>query len=107
LTSAGPSQAELRLRDRRLVVWLIAKALADVAAQENRAFSIPECAHWEALNDELDVLDRKLRAIQSPRTHLAPHPVNPDHPWKAKINFERRDPPPKLPAGCWHLAIPW
>lgn len=85
----------------------MARTLTQRVVQENRDFDTPEIAQWEALNDELDSLDRKLGAIQGPRARLAPELANPDYPWKAKVNYARKDPPPKLPAGCWHLAIPW
>lgn len=85
----------------------MARTLTQRVVQENRDFDISEIAQWEALNAELDSLDRKLGAIQGLRARLAPEPANPDYPWKAKVNYARKDPPPKLPAGCWHLAIPW
>lgn len=51
-----------RLRDRRLNVWEQAKALADKAAEENRAFDAAEEGQWQALNSELDALDARIKA---------------------------------------------
>jgi HK97 family phage major capsid protein len=52
-----------RLRDRRLNVWEQAKELADKAAEENRAFSAEEQGTWDALNEELDKLDTRIKAV--------------------------------------------
>lgn len=52
-----------RLRDRRLNVWEQAKELADKAADENRAFSSEEQGTWDALNEELDKLDVRIKAV--------------------------------------------
>jgi HK97 family phage major capsid protein len=51
-----------RLRERRLSVWETAKALADRAAEENRAFSSEEQGQWDALNEELDKLDARIKS---------------------------------------------
>lgn len=106
-----PDQVEARLCDRRLAVWIIARGLAQKAARENRACDSSECAYWEALNDELDLIDRRLGAIRDSRQRmngkLPLERMNLDYPWKAKISYSRKDPPPKLPAGCWDLVIPW
>lgn len=51
-----------RLRDRRLSVWEQAKELADKAAEENRAFSADEQGTWDALNDEIDKLDSRIKS---------------------------------------------
>jgi HK97 family phage major capsid protein len=51
-----------RLRERRANVWEQAKALADRAAEENRTFSAEEQGQWDALNEELDNLDRRIKA---------------------------------------------
>lgn len=50
------------LRDRRNNVWEQAKELAERAAEENRAFSAEEQGTWDALNDELDKLDKRIKA---------------------------------------------
>jgi HK97 family phage major capsid protein len=52
-----------RLRDRRLNVWEQAKEIADRAAEENRAFSAEEQGTWDALNEELDTLDTRIKAV--------------------------------------------
>lgn len=57
------SEIAKRLRDRRLNVWEQAKALADRAAEENRAFTAEEQGSWDALNSELDNLDRRIKSV--------------------------------------------
>lgn len=51
-----------RLRERRANVWEEAKALADVAADENRNFSAEEQGKWDALNGEIDQLDVRIQS---------------------------------------------
>lgn len=51
-----------RLRDRRMNVWEQAKELADRAANENRAFTAEEQGSWDALNEELDTLDKRIKS---------------------------------------------
>lgn len=51
------------LRDRRLNVWNEAKALAEDAAEQNRAFTAEEQGKWEALNEELDKLDERIKSV--------------------------------------------
>lgn len=51
-----------RLRERRQQVWEQAKALADKAADENRAFDASEQGEWDAHNDELDKLDQRIKS---------------------------------------------
>lgn len=50
------------LRDRRLNVWEQCKAIADTAAQENRAFTAEEQGSWEVMNAEIDQLDAKIKS---------------------------------------------
>lgn len=57
------SEMVKRLRDRRAQVWEQAKALADGAADENRALSGDEESSWQTLNAELDALDRKIKNV--------------------------------------------
>ncbi|MGH8950180.1 MAG: phage major capsid protein [Acidimicrobiia bacterium] len=52
-----------RLRESRLNVWEQAKAVAERAADENRALDAQEQAQWETLNAELDALDRRMNSI--------------------------------------------
>ena len=52
-----------RLRDRRLNVWEQAKELADQAVEDNRAFTAEEQGTYEALNEELDALDKRIKAV--------------------------------------------
>lgn len=58
-----PSEVVKRLRDRRVSVWEQAKALADGAAEQNRAFEGEEERSWTELNAELDALDKRIQAI--------------------------------------------
>lgn len=99
-----PSQTAARLREMRLLAWLEAGKLAEGAAMENRAFTQAEQLLWVKLNQELDVLDRKLRAVLDLERRSVTDRPNPDHPWKARVNYARRDPPPHLPAGCQDLV---
>lgn len=52
-----------RLRERRASVWEQAKALADRAADENRAFNGEEQGSWDTLNAELDALDKRIKSV--------------------------------------------
>lgn len=51
-----------RLRERRAKVWDESKALADLAADENRSFTAEEQGKWDALNEELDALDTRTKS---------------------------------------------
>lgn len=57
------SEVAKRLRDRRLNVWEEAKKLAEDAAEENRSFSAEEQGKWDALNEELDKLDARIKSV--------------------------------------------
>lgn len=57
------SEVVKRFRDRRHNVWDQAKKLADVAADENRAFNPEEQSQWDTLNAELDALDKRIKAV--------------------------------------------
>lgn len=57
------SEVAKRLRDRRLNVWNDAKAIAESAANENRALSAEEQGSWEAMNEELDNLDKRIKSV--------------------------------------------
>jgi len=57
------SEIAKRLRDRRQNVWNEAKNLADTAAEENRAFTAEEQGTWDALNEELDKLDTRIKSV--------------------------------------------
>ncbi len=57
------SEIAKRLRDRRLNVWNEARELADTAAEENRAFTAEEQGKWDALNSELDALDKRIGGV--------------------------------------------
>lgn len=57
------SEVVKALQERRQRVWDQANALADQAANENRAFTGEEESTWTALNAELDALDKRAKAI--------------------------------------------
>ena len=52
-----------RLRDRRLNVFNQARAIVDVAVEENRNLSAEEQGTYEALNEEIDTLDKRIKAV--------------------------------------------
>jgi HK97 family phage major capsid protein len=56
------SEVAKKLRDRRLNVWEQAKGLADEASEQNRAFTAEEQGTWDALNGELDELDKRIKS---------------------------------------------
>lgn len=57
------SEVAKGLRERRAKVWEQAKAIADRAADENRAFSGEEQGTWDTLNAELDALDKRIKNV--------------------------------------------
>ncbi|MGP4083161.1 phage major capsid protein [Streptomyces sp. KR55] len=57
------SEMVKRLRERRENVWEQAKAIADRAADENRALSGEEEGEWQSLNAELDALDKRIKNV--------------------------------------------
>jgi HK97 family phage major capsid protein len=57
------SEVAKRLRDRRLNVWNEAKGIAEAAATENRALSDDEQGRWDALQEEMQKLDTRIRAV--------------------------------------------
>jgi len=56
------SEIAKRLRDRRLNVWEQAKSLAERAAEENREFSADEQGQWDAMNEEIEKLDTRIKS---------------------------------------------
>ena len=58
-----PSEVAKRLRDRRLSVWEEAKGIAEKAAEENRSLSEEEQGRWDALQEEMQKLDTRIRAV--------------------------------------------
>lgn len=56
------SEMVQRLRERRANVWEQMKAIADKAAEDNRNFSAEEQGSWDAMNDELDKLDARIKS---------------------------------------------
>src|SRR4029077_16593034 len=57
------SEVAKRLRDRRQNVWNDAKKIAEDAAQENRALTDEEQGKWEAMQEEMQKLDTRIRAV--------------------------------------------
>jgi HK97 family phage major capsid protein len=51
-----------RLRERRAKVWEDLKVIADRATEENRALDASEQGQWDAMNDELDKLDQRIKS---------------------------------------------
>lgn len=56
---------EVKMRARRRRVWDEAKALADLAVAGRRGFTAEEQGRWDALNDDLDLLDQKIRITKT------------------------------------------
>jgi HK97 family phage major capsid protein len=52
----------VRLRERRNKVWEDLKAIADRATEENRQFDAAEQGQWDAMNEELDKLDTRIKS---------------------------------------------
>src|ERR1051325_6242734 len=57
------SEVAKRLRDRRLNVWNDAKKIAEDAASENRALTDEEQGRWDAMQEEMQKLDTRIRAV--------------------------------------------
>lgn len=57
------SEVAKRLRDRRLNVWNDAKKIAEQAAEENRAFTAEEQGRWDAMQEEMQTLDTRIKAV--------------------------------------------
>lgn len=57
------SEVAKRLRDRRMNVWNDAKAIAESAAEENRALTDEEQGRWDAYQEEMGKLDTRIRAV--------------------------------------------
>lgn len=57
------SEVAKRLRDRRLNVWEQAKGIVTTAADENRALSSEEQGSYEAMMEELDNLDVRIKSV--------------------------------------------
>jgi len=51
-----------KLNERRQNVWEQAKGLAETAADENRSLSAEEQGTWDALNEELNKLDARMKS---------------------------------------------
>ena len=64
----------VRLRERRAKVWEDLKTIADRATEENRALDAAEQGQWDAMNEELDKLDQRIKSAldteQRPRTPM-------------------------------------
>lgn len=52
-----------RLRERRLNVWEQAKGLAERVSDENRNFTAEEQGTYEALDEELNTLDSRIKSV--------------------------------------------
>lgn len=56
------SDMVVRLRERRQKVWEDLKAIADKATEDNRAFDSAEQGQWDAMNEEMDKLDQRIKS---------------------------------------------
>ncbi len=52
-----------KLRERRLNVWNDAKKIAEDAAAENRAFTPEEQGRWDGMQEEMQTLDVRIKAV--------------------------------------------
>lgn len=57
------SEVAKTLRDRRQKAWHEAKELLERSTTENRALTGEEEGKWSALNDEIDKIDERLKAV--------------------------------------------
>ena len=57
------SEVAKRLRDQRMNVWTQAKAIAEKAAEENRALTDSEQGEWDAHQEQLNKLDVRIRSV--------------------------------------------
>jgi HK97 family phage major capsid protein len=57
------SEVAKRLRDRRLNVWNDCKKLAEDAAGEQRAMTPEEQGKWDAMQEEMSTLDKRIKAV--------------------------------------------
>jgi HK97 family phage major capsid protein len=57
------SEVAKKLRDNRMNIWNEAKAIAEGAAQENRALTDEEQGKWDALQEQMGKLDTRIRAV--------------------------------------------
>lgn len=56
------SEIVKKLRERRLKVWEEAKAIAERATDENRKATPEEQGQWDALNGEIETLDKRIKS---------------------------------------------
>jgi HK97 family phage major capsid protein len=56
------SDMVVRLRERRAKIWEDLKAIADKATEDNRAFEASEQGAWDAMNEEMDKLDQRIKS---------------------------------------------
>jgi HK97 family phage major capsid protein len=56
------SEMVKKLRERRENVWHQMKEIADKATEENRAFTAAEQGTWDAMNDDINKLDERIKA---------------------------------------------
>jgi len=56
------SEVTKKLRDRRNNVWEQAKGIAECASEENREFTAEEQGQWDAHNEEINKLDKRIKS---------------------------------------------
>lgn len=57
------SEVAKRLRDRRLNVWNECKKIAEDAAGEQRAMTPEEQGKWDAMQEEMNTLDTRIKSV--------------------------------------------
>lgn len=57
------SEAAKRLRDNRMNLWGECRKIADTAAEENRALTDEEQGRFDALQGEMEKLDKRIKAM--------------------------------------------
>lgn len=57
------SEVAKRLRDRRLNVWNDCKKLAEDAAGEQRSMTPEEQGRWDAMQEEMETLDKRIKSV--------------------------------------------
>lgn len=57
------SEVAKRLRDRRMGVWNDCRKIAEEAAGEQRAMTPEEQGRWDAMQEEMETLDKRIKSV--------------------------------------------
>ena len=57
------SEVAKRLRDRRMGVWNDCRKIAEDAAGEQRAMTPEEQGRWDAMQEEMETLDKRIKSV--------------------------------------------